>query len=194
MDSTFRKWKSLSFKDRTCIFVLANRQPYWKVKLLLTHHVLSHIKVLLAKRKRDGKCYAIKVLQKKVILNRREVTIFFVSKAKHYLSSLIHVLWHLINEWPWYSFHASKSTSWLSAMCCWRMLNTPSWLACTIPFRQRTSYTLFWILSMVEKWVLWLWDTQRSHLPYHISNPPFGRLNQFNVNRANEKSNICHCM
>uniref|UniRef100_A0A3B4CWF6 Serine/threonine-protein kinase Sgk1 n=1 Tax=Pygocentrus nattereri TaxID=42514 RepID=A0A3B4CWF6_PYGNA len=29
-------------------------------------------KVLLAKRKRDGKCYAIKVLQKKVILNRRE--------------------------------------------------------------------------------------------------------------------------
>uniref|UniRef100_A0A672SX90 Serine/threonine-protein kinase Sgk1 n=2 Tax=Sinocyclocheilus grahami TaxID=75366 RepID=A0A672SX90_SINGR len=29
-------------------------------------------KVLLAKRKRNGKCYAIKVLQKKVILNRRE--------------------------------------------------------------------------------------------------------------------------
>ncbi|KAK2814830.1 hypothetical protein Q7C36_023096 [Tachysurus vachellii] len=29
-------------------------------------------KVLLAKRKRDGKCYAIKVLQKKVILKRRE--------------------------------------------------------------------------------------------------------------------------
>uniref|UniRef100_A0A671T877 Serine/threonine-protein kinase Sgk1 n=1 Tax=Sinocyclocheilus anshuiensis TaxID=1608454 RepID=A0A671T877_9TELE len=29
-------------------------------------------KVLLAKRKWDGKCYAIKVLQKKVILNRRE--------------------------------------------------------------------------------------------------------------------------
>lgn len=29
-------------------------------------------KVLLAKRKRDGKCYAVKVLQKKVILNRRE--------------------------------------------------------------------------------------------------------------------------
>uniref|UniRef100_A0A8C2JC52 Serine/threonine-protein kinase Sgk1 n=1 Tax=Cyprinus carpio TaxID=7962 RepID=A0A8C2JC52_CYPCA len=29
-------------------------------------------KVLLAKRKRDGKCYAIKVLQKKVILKKRE--------------------------------------------------------------------------------------------------------------------------
>jgi len=58
--------------------------PYWKVKPLLTHRVLFHTKVLLAKRKRDGKCYAIKVLQKKVILNRREVMIFFVLKPKLY--------------------------------------------------------------------------------------------------------------
>lgn len=29
--------------------------------------------VFLAKRKHDGKCYAVKVLQKKVILNRKEV-------------------------------------------------------------------------------------------------------------------------
>uniref|UniRef100_A0A8C1WPZ4 Serum/glucocorticoid regulated kinase family member 3 n=1 Tax=Cyprinus carpio TaxID=7962 RepID=A0A8C1WPZ4_CYPCA len=56
----------------SCLFFYAHGQPYWKVKLLLTHRVLSHTKVLLAKRKRDGKYYAIKVLQKKVILNRRE--------------------------------------------------------------------------------------------------------------------------
>uniref|UniRef100_A0A672SVE3 Serum/glucocorticoid regulated kinase family member 3 n=1 Tax=Sinocyclocheilus grahami TaxID=75366 RepID=A0A672SVE3_SINGR len=49
------------------VFFYAHGQPYWKVKL-----ALSHTKVLLAKRKRNGKCYAIKVLQKKVILNRRE--------------------------------------------------------------------------------------------------------------------------
>lgn len=32
------------------------------------------MQVFLAKRKHDGKCYAIKVLQKRVILNRKEVT------------------------------------------------------------------------------------------------------------------------
>lgn len=35
--------------------------------------LLARVKVLLAKRKLDGKYYAIKVLQKRVILNRREV-------------------------------------------------------------------------------------------------------------------------
>ncbi len=59
-----------------------------------------HTKVLLAKRKRDGKCYAIKVLQKKVILNRREVMIFFVLIPALSLCSLCYVLWHLINEFP----------------------------------------------------------------------------------------------
>ena len=49
--------------------------------LLLTHasqcafspSLRPGTKVLLAKRKNDGKYYAIKVLQKRVILNRREV-------------------------------------------------------------------------------------------------------------------------
>jgi len=33
------------------------------------------IQVFLAKRKHDGKYYAVKVLQKKVILNRKEVNL-----------------------------------------------------------------------------------------------------------------------
>uniref|UniRef100_A0A8C1INA1 Serum/glucocorticoid regulated kinase family member 3 n=2 Tax=Cyprinus carpio TaxID=7962 RepID=A0A8C1INA1_CYPCA len=60
------------FLKSELVFFYAHGQPYWKVKLSLTHRVLFHTKVLLAKRKRDGKCYAIKVLQKKVILKKRE--------------------------------------------------------------------------------------------------------------------------
>lgn len=37
--------------------------------------VMLMMQVFLAKRKTDGKYYAIKVLQKKVILNRKEVAI-----------------------------------------------------------------------------------------------------------------------
>lgn len=84
--------------------------------------------------------------------------------------SLSYDLWHLINKCLWYSFHTSKSTLWLSVMCCWRMLNTPFWLDCTIPFRQQTNYTLSWILSMVEKWVLFVvvkLTSALSHLKSH---------------------------
>lgn len=70
--------ESFSVLKSELVFFYAHGQPYWKVKLSLTHRVLFHTKVLLAKRKRDGKCYAIKVLQKKVILKKREVMIFFV--------------------------------------------------------------------------------------------------------------------
>lgn len=37
--------------------------------------VILVMQVFLAKRKIDGKCYAVKVLQKKVILNRKEVAL-----------------------------------------------------------------------------------------------------------------------
>lgn len=38
--------------------------------------VILMMQVFLAKRKTDGKYYAVKVLQKKVILNRKEVAVF----------------------------------------------------------------------------------------------------------------------
>lgn len=40
-----------------------------------SHFVILVMQVFLAKRKIDGKYYAIKVLQKKVILNRKEVAL-----------------------------------------------------------------------------------------------------------------------
>jgi len=36
-------------------------------------HLFGISQVLLAKRKLDGKYYAVKVLQKKIVLNRKEV-------------------------------------------------------------------------------------------------------------------------
>uniref|UniRef100_A0A672SVB5 Serum/glucocorticoid regulated kinase family member 3 n=1 Tax=Sinocyclocheilus grahami TaxID=75366 RepID=A0A672SVB5_SINGR len=56
------------------MFLIYNKLSKWSsyFSFCLVKLALSHTKVLLAKRKRNGKCYAIKVLQKKVILNRRE--------------------------------------------------------------------------------------------------------------------------
>uniref|UniRef100_A0A8C1IN87 Serum/glucocorticoid regulated kinase family member 3 n=1 Tax=Cyprinus carpio TaxID=7962 RepID=A0A8C1IN87_CYPCA len=59
-------------------------------------------KVLLAKRKRDGKCYAIKVLQKKVILKKRELFFhlqkertFPEPRAKFYIAEMACALGYL---------------------------------------------------------------------------------------------------
>lgn len=76
---------------------------------LLTHRVLSHTKVLLAKRKRDGKCYAIKVLQKKVILNRREVMIFLVLMSELYACSVMFFDIWLMNSLYIFLFMPAKA-------------------------------------------------------------------------------------
>ncbi len=110
------------------------------------------MQVFLAKRKHDGKYYAVKVLQKKVILNRKEVTT---------LSSMTVILSIFIIPLLNHSIPISKNTSWQSATCCWRTWSTPSWLGFIIPSRPQTSCTSCWISSMEEKWVVSvLWITQ----------------------------------
>lgn len=120
------------------------------------------MQVFLAKRKHDGKYYAVKVLQKKVILNRKEVNLLTN------MTSTLSILHTCKSEI--YFFYLSlppisKSTSWQSATCCWRMWNTLSWLGFIIPFRLKTNYTLSWISSMEEKWVvsvLWIIHSHRT--------------------------------
>ncbi len=53
---------------------------------VLSKTISCRLQVLLAKLKADGKCYAVKVLQKKVILKKKEVgvygfTVFFILHA-----------------------------------------------------------------------------------------------------------------
>lgn len=69
-----------SFVLRVLFFLYKKRES----DLILSHdsprccnpHVILMMQVFLAKWKIDEKYYAIKVLQKKVILNRKEVAIF----------------------------------------------------------------------------------------------------------------------
>lgn len=49
------------------------QQPGCFASLCALLHLVSVPQVLLAKRKLDGKYYAVKVLQKKIVLNRKEV-------------------------------------------------------------------------------------------------------------------------
>lgn len=73
------------------------------------------------------------------------------------------------------------------------MLNTPSWLDCTIPFRQKTSYTLSWILSMVEKWVFVVEKLKADICLITSQKPLFGQC-VINIAIADADSDIWHCI
>lgn len=108
--------------------------------------------VLLAKRKLDGKYYAVKVLQKKIVLNRKEVkrnclfsshlTCFFLLITKSFLFTY----WSLTS--------CSKNILWLNVMCFWKMWNIHFWLDYITHSKQQKSFTLSWILLMEERYVV----------------------------------------
>lgn len=139
------------------------------MKLLLTHRVLSHTKVLLAKRKRDGKYYAIKVLQKKVILNRREVMTFFVLIPTLSLCSLCYVLWHLINEFPWNVLSRQQKHIMAERNVLLKNVKHPFLVGLHYSFQ--TTDKLYFVLDFVNGGEVSIcgWEAQGWRLPYQIS-------------------------
>lgn len=120
------------------------------------------MQVFLAKRRHDEKYYAVKVLQKKVILNRKEVILQSIVPWTCYVILRAYVNYNSSSN-P--LLPNSKSTSWQNVMCCWRMWNTLSWLGFITPSRPKTSCTSSWISSTEEKWVvsvLWIMCSHRN--------------------------------
>ncbi len=62
----------------------------------------------------------------------------------------------------------------------------------------QTKDKLYFVLDFVNGGEVSIcgWEAQGWHLPYHISKPLFGRLNQYVINIAivDADSDICHCM
>lgn len=111
--------------------------------------------VLLARHKAEEVFYAVKVLQKKAILKKKEVRVTPGGRGSQAWWR-ISTLWFaalLKSEFATKS-HLSPRRSILcqSGMFCWRMWSTLSWWAFTSHSRPLTSSTLSWTTLMVERW------------------------------------------
>ena len=111
-------------------------------------------KVLLARHRTDDQFYAVKVLQKKAILKKKEVNGTRVQGQTKTWTSSFHVSCCLIDmSHPPLFVLRRKNTSCQRGMCCWRMSSTRSWWDCTTLSKQRTNSTSSWTTSMAERWV-----------------------------------------
>lgn len=107
----------------------------------LSYFLILVMQVFLAKPRHDGKYYAIKVLQKKIILNRKEVTLLFNTAPTRFIFKTC--IWQIITLLLNHSFRSAK-THHGRAQCAAEECETPfpGWASLFLPDHRQVIFRL----------------------------------------------------